>query len=110
MRAQANFFGDIMNFAADENTPFRLRNPYAVAKFTAYRQLANYREANQLFVCTGMLFNHESPLCKENFVTKKIIPTTCRIYEGSQEKLYFGNTDIYRDWGWAPTFATPCGQ
>lgn len=99
-------FGDTLGIAADENTPFRPRSPYAVAKSTAFWQLANYREAYHLFACTGILFNHESPLRKENFVTKKIISTACRIYKGSQEKLYLGNTDIYRDWGWAPEYVT----
>ncbi len=97
-------FGDTVGDAADEQTAFRPRSPYAVAKATAFWQLANYREAYKLFACTGILFNHESPLRKENFVTKKIIATACRIKKGSGEKLYLGNTDIYRDWGWAPEY------
>jgi GDPmannose 4,6-dehydratase len=103
-------FGDTLGIAADENTAFRPRSPYAVAKSTAFWQLANYREAYHLFACTGILFNHESPLRKENFVTKKIISTACRIHKGSKEKLYLGNTDIYRDWGWAPEYVTAMWQ
>lgn len=90
--------------AVDENTPFRPRSPYGVAKATAFWEVANYREAYNLFACTGILFNHESPLRKERFVTKKIIATACRIAAGSNEKLILGNINIYRDWGWAPEY------
>jgi GDPmannose 4,6-dehydratase len=90
--------------AVDENTPFRPRSPYGVAKATAFWEVANYREAYNLFACTGILFNHESPLRKERFVTKKIISTACRIAAGSSEKLILGNINIYRDWGWAPEY------
>jgi GDPmannose 4,6-dehydratase len=90
--------------AVDENTPFRPRSPYGVAKATAFWEVANYREAYNLFACTGILFNHESPLRKERFVTKKIISTACRIAAGSNEKLILGNINIYRDWGWAPEY------
>lgn len=90
--------------AVDENTPFRPRSPYGVAKATAFWEVSNYREAYNLFACTGILFNHESPLRKENFVTKKIISTACRIASGSSEKLILGNIDIHRDWGWAPEY------
>lgn len=90
--------------AVDENTPFRPRSPYGVAKATAFWEVANYREAYNLFACTGILFNHESPLRKERFVTKKIISTACRIAAGSNEKLILGNINIHRDWGWAPEY------
>lgn len=90
--------------AVDELTPFRPRSPYGVAKATAYWQVSNYREAYDLFACTGILFNHESPFRKERFVTKKIISTACRIYNGSSEKLVLGNINIGRDWGWAPEY------
>lgn len=90
--------------AVDENTPFRPRSPYGVAKATAFWEVANYREAYNLFACTGILFNHESPLRKERFVTKKIIATACRIALGSNEKLVLGNINVYRDWGWAPEY------
>ena len=80
-------FGDTGNIAAEETTPFRPRSPYAVAKATAFWEVANYREAYGLFACSGVLFNHESPLRPERFVTQKIVATACRIVQGSQEKL-----------------------
>jgi GDPmannose 4,6-dehydratase len=97
-------FGDIGNEAANENTPFKPRSPYAVAKATSFWLVANYREAYDIFACTGILFNHESPLRSERFVTQKIIATACRIALGSTEKLQLGNIDIERDWGWAPDY------
>lgn len=66
--------------------------------------MANYREAYGLFACSGILFNHESPLRPERFVTKKIVAAACRIAAGSGEKLTLGNTSIRRDWGWAPEY------
>ncbi|MFD2936744.1 GDP-mannose 4,6-dehydratase [Spirosoma flavum] len=97
-------FGDTGQAPADENTPFRPRSPYAVAKAAAFWQVANYREAYQLYACTGILFNHESPLRPERFVTRKIVATACRISQGSSEKLILGNIEIARDWGWAPNY------
>lgn len=97
-------FGDTHGEAADESTPFRPKSPYGVAKAAAFWQVANYREAYDLFACSGILFNHESPLRPERFVTQKIIATACRIAQGSQEKLLLGNTAIQRDWGWAPEY------
>ncbi|MFN7522162.1 MAG: GDP-mannose 4,6-dehydratase [Aphanizomenon sp.] len=97
-------FGDTGNIAAEETTPFRPRSPYAVAKATAFWEVANYREAYGLFACSGVLFNHESPLRPERFVTQKIVATACRIAQGSQEKLYLGNMSIQRDWGWAQEY------
>jgi len=97
-------YGDTGGQPADENTPFRPRSPYAVAKSAAYWQVANYREAYGLFACSGNLFNHESPLRPERFVTRKIISTACRIALGSKEKLTLGNIQIQRDWGWAPEY------
>ncbi|AFZ01027.1 GDP-mannose 4,6-dehydratase [Calothrix sp. PCC 6303] len=97
-------FGDTGGEAADENTPFRPRSPYGVAKAAAFWEVANYREAYNLFACSGILFNHESPLRPERFVTQKIISAVCRIAAGSQEKLLLGNIDIQRDWGWAPEY------
>ncbi|HXY53894.1 MAG TPA: GDP-mannose 4,6-dehydratase [Nitrospirota bacterium] len=96
-------FGNI-NGAADENTPFHPRSPYAVAKAAAFWEVANYREAYGLFACSGILFNHESPLRPERFVTKKIVSAACRIAVGSREKLRLGNISIRRDWGWAPEY------
>ncbi|MDJ0716241.1 MAG: GDP-mannose 4,6-dehydratase [Prochloraceae cyanobacterium] len=97
-------FGDIGSEAADENTPFRPRSPYAVAKSAAFWQVANYREAYGLFACSGILFNHESPLRPERFVTQKIIAAVLKIANGSAEKLRLGNISIQRDWGWAPEY------
>jgi len=89
---------------ADELTPFRPRSPYAVAKAAAFWEVANYREAYRLHACTGILFNHESPLRPERFVTRKIVAAACRIAAGSGEKLQLGNITIARDWGWAPDY------
>jgi GDPmannose 4,6-dehydratase len=96
-------FGNADN-AVDENTPFRPRSPYGVAKATAFWQVANYREAYNLYACTGILFNHESPLRKDRFVTKKIISTAYKISQGENIKLKLGNINIHRDWGWAPEY------
>jgi len=97
-------FGNTDGQPADESTPFRPRSPYAVAKATAFWEVANYREAYNLFACTGILFNHESPLRPERFVTQKIIKAAKRIASGSTEKLQLGNISIARDWGWAPEY------
>jgi len=97
-------FGDHGDLTADESTPFRPRSPYAVAKAAAFWLVANYREAYGLYACSGILFNHESPLRPERFVTQKIVKAACRIAAGSTETLHLGNLDIYRDWGWAPEY------
>jgi GDPmannose 4,6-dehydratase len=97
-------FGDTQGMPAHELTPFKPRSPYALAKASATWLVDNYREAYQLFACTGILFNHESPLRPERFVTQKIIQTAKRIAAGSEEKLPLGRMDIYRDWGWAPEY------
>ncbi|MBD2187082.1 GDP-mannose 4,6-dehydratase [Pseudanabaena mucicola] len=97
-------FGDTRGLPADEETPFRPRSPYAVAKATAFWEVANYREAYNLFACSGILFNHESPLRPDRFVTQKIIAAACRIANGQTEKLILGNLDIQRDWGYAPDY------
>jgi GDPmannose 4,6-dehydratase len=97
-------FGDTRGLPADEETPFRPRSPYAVAKAAAHWQVANYREAYGLFACSGILFNHESPLRPERFVTKKIVSAASRISRGSGERLRLGNTHVKRDWGWAPEY------
>jgi GDPmannose 4,6-dehydratase len=97
-------FGNTAGEPADENTQFRPRSPYAVAKATAFWEVANYREAYDLFACTGILFNHESPLRPERFVTQKIVKAARRIAAGSGEKLHLGNISIARDWGWAPEY------
>lgn len=97
-------FGDVGSAVADEDTPFNPRSPYAVAKAAAYWATANYREAYNIYACTGILFNHDSPLRPERFVTQKIIRAACRIAEGSKETLDLGNVDVVRDWGWAPEY------
>lgn len=97
-------FGDTGREPANENTPFRPRSPYGVAKATAFWQVANYREAYGLYACTGILANHESPLRPKRFVTQKIIQGVKAIAAGSKEKLKLGNLDVWRDWGWAPEY------
>ncbi|MGB3404086.1 MAG: GDP-mannose 4,6-dehydratase [Microcoleaceae cyanobacterium] len=97
-------FGNTGETAADENTPFRPRSPYAVAKSTAFWEVANYREAYNLFACSGILFNHDSPLRPARFVTQKIVRAAAEIASGRSEKLYLGNISVQRDWGWAPEY------
>lgn len=97
-------FGDTQGQPANEQTPFHPRSPYAVAKASAFWLVDNYREAYSLFACTGILFNHESPLRPSRFVTQKIISAAKRIASGSGETLRLGRMDIARDWGWAPEY------
>jgi hypothetical protein len=96
--------GDTDGAAANEMTAFRPRSPYAVAKAAATWQVANYREAYGLHACSGILFNHESPLRPERFVTRKIVAAAARIAAGGTDKLTLGNLAIHRDWGWAPEY------
>lgn len=96
-------FGDASD-GANISTPFCPRSPYAVAKSTSHWLTANYRNAYDIFACTGILFNHESPFRPERFVTMKIIKTAIRISRGSKERLKLGNIKISRDWGWAPEY------
>ena len=97
-------FGNTYGAPATETTPLNPRSPYGVAKAAAFWQVANYRESYDMFACTGILFNHESFLRPEHFVTRKIVKAACRIAGGSSEKLSLGNIDIERDWGWAPEY------
>jgi GDPmannose 4,6-dehydratase len=97
-------FGDLKDEIAVEETPFRPRSPYAVAKSAAFWQVSNYREAYKIFACSGILFNHESPLRPERFVTKKIVTAACRIARGELRELRLGNIEVQRDWGWAPEY------
>lgn len=97
-------FGETDTLPAHEGTPFRPRSPYAVAKSAAFWETANYREAYNLFACSGILFNHESPYRPERFVTQKIVASACRIAAGKQSHLSLGNVSIQRDWGWAPEY------
>lgn len=96
-------FGNTLQ-AADESTPFNPRSPYAAAKAAAHWIVSNYREAYNIFACNGILFNHDSPLRPERFVTQKIISAAVRIGQGSKETLKLGNIDVIRDWGWAPEY------
>jgi GDPmannose 4,6-dehydratase len=88
----------------NEQTPFHPRSPYGVAKVYGYWATVNYREAYGLFACNGILFNHESPRRGETFVTRKITRAVARIAAGEQDKLYLGNLDAVRDWGFAPEY------
>lgn len=97
-------FGDTGGLAATEETPFRPRSPYAVAKATAFWEVANYREAYGIYACSGILYNHESPLRPTRFVTRKVVAAAARIAAGSGETLHLGNLDVERDWGWAPEY------
>ena len=97
-------FGDTSGRVATEETPFRPRSPYAVAKVCAHNLVANYRDSYQMFACTGILFNHESPLRPTRFVTQKIVHGAHRIASNRDEKLQLGNLNIHRDWGWAPDY------
>ncbi|HUJ85347.1 MAG TPA: GDP-mannose 4,6-dehydratase [Burkholderiales bacterium] len=97
-------FGDTGERPANEDTPFQPRSPYATAKATAFWSVANYREAYDLWACSGILFNHESPLRPERFVTRKIVAAAQRIAAGSNERLRLGNLAVVRDWGWAPEY------
>jgi len=98
-------FGDTgVGILANERTQMKPMSPYAVAKAAAFWQVANYRDAYGIFACSGLLFNHESPLRPVRFVTKKIISAAARISAGSDETLTLGNLKIWRDWGWAPEY------
>ena len=97
-------YGDTMGKPANEKTPFHPRSPYAVAKASAFWLVDNYREAYDLFTCTGILFNHESPLRPLRFVTQKIVSTAYLISQHKEKKLHLGRLDIARDWGWAPEY------
>jgi GDPmannose 4,6-dehydratase len=92
-------FGDTGVTPANEETPFRPRSPYAVAKAAAHWAVANYRDSYNVFACNGILFNHESPLRPARFVTSKIVKAACAIKRGETAKLSLGNIEIARDWG-----------
>jgi GDPmannose 4,6-dehydratase len=97
-------FGNTGGVAADESTPFRPMSPYAVAKAAAHWEVSNYRGAYGLYACSGILYNHESPLRPERFVTRKIVAAANRIAAGSKEVLHLGSLAVERDWGWAPEY------
>ena len=97
-------FGDTGDAAADESAPFRPSSPYGTARAAAFWAVANYRQAYGLHACSGILFNHESPLRPERFVTRKIVSAARRIAQGGKERLHLGTLSIVRDWGWAPEY------
>jgi len=97
-------FGNTDGFSANEQTPFRPRSPYAIAKAAAYWQVSDYRAAYGLHAASGILFNHESPLRPETFVVRKIIRGAALIAKGEASSLTLGNLEISRDWGWAPEY------
>jgi GDPmannose 4,6-dehydratase len=100
----SELYGGVQGHAQSESTPFYPRSPYAVAKLYGYWITVNYREAYDMFAVNGILFNHESPLRGETFVTRKITRATARIALGLQDKLYIGNLDAKRDWGHAKDY------
>ena len=100
----SEMFGKVAEVPQKESTPFYPRSPYGVAKVYAHWITVNYREAYNLFACNGILFNHESPVRGETFVTKKIVSALCKIKLGKQKKLYLGNLDAKRDWGHAKDY------
>ena len=100
----SEMFGKIQSFPQTEKTPFYPRSPYAVSKVYAHWITVNYRESYNLFASNGILFNHESPLRGETFVTKKIVKALCRIKKNKQKKLYLGNIYAKRDWGHAEDY------
>ena len=100
----SEMFGKVAEIPQTEKTPFYPRSPYAVAKVYAHWITVNYREAYKIFACNGILFNHESPVRGETFVTKKIVMALCKIKLGKQKKLFLGNLDARRDWGHAKDY------
>lgn len=100
----SEMFGKVQEIPQTETTPFYPRSPYACAKVFAHWQTINYRESYDLFACNGILFNHESPRRGETFVTRKITRAVARIVAGQQKKLYLGNLDAKRDWGYAKDY------
>ena len=97
----SEMFGKVKEIPQNENTPFYPRSPYGAAKLYAHWITVNYREAYKIFACNGILFNHESPVRGETFVTRKIVIALCKIKLGLQKKLYLGNLNAKRDWGHA---------
>ena len=102
--SSSEMFGKVMEIPQTEKTPFYPRSPYGVSKLFAYWITVNYRESYNLFACNGILFNHESPLRGETFVTRKITRAAARIHYGLQDTLYLGNLDAKRDWGYAKDY------
>ncbi len=97
----SEMFGKVLEVPQNEKTPFYPRSPYGVSKVYAHWITVNYREAHNIFACNGILFNHESPIRGETFVTKKIVSALCKIKKKKQKKLFLGNLNAKRDWGHA---------
>jgi len=102
--SSSELYGKVRETPQNEMTPFHPRSPYGVAKLYAYWATVNYRESYGMFTCNGILFNHESPRRGETFVTRKITRAAARIKMGLQDKLYLGNLDAQRDWGYAKEY------
>lgn len=97
-------FGNASDIVTDESTPLNPVSPYSIAKCSAYWLVNHYRQSYETYACTGILFNHESPLRPNHFVTQKIVQAVKEIAKGRQSKLSLGRLDIARDWGWAPEY------
>lgn len=108
--SSSEMFGKVHEVPQRETTPFHPRSPYGAAKVYAYWATVNYRESYGMFACNGILFNHESPRRGETFVTRKITRAVARIKAGQQEKLYLGNLDAKRDWGYAREYVEAMWQ
>jgi GDPmannose 4,6-dehydratase len=106
----SELYGNVQEMPQKETTPFYPRSPYGAAKLYGYWITINYREAYGMFACNGILFNHESPIRGETFVTRKITMAVAKIKKGMQEKLYLGNLDARRDWGFAGDYVEAMWQ
>lgn len=108
--SSSEMFGDTEGAPATETTRFQPRSPYGIAKATAHWLIQSYRNAYGMYACSGILFNHESPLRSERFVTQKIVRAAVGIAAGSSRRLQLGDTTIVRDWGWAPEYVKAMWQ
>jgi GDPmannose 4,6-dehydratase len=107
--ASSECFGNISPLnASTETSPFRPRSPYGVAKAASFWEVVNYREAYDLFACTGILFNHESSLHPSRYVSRKVVQAATAIANGSSQRLKLGELNTIRDWGWSTL--SPCGS
>lgn len=102
--SSSEMFGKVKETPQDESTPFNAQSPYGIAKVFAHETACRYRDAYSLFISCGILFNHESPRRGENFVTRKVVQGVARIVAGLQDKLFLGNLNAKRDWGYAPEY------
>lgn len=100
----SEMFGEPSESPQTENTPFNPKSIYGISKISSHYLLKNYREKENIFACTGIMYNHESPRRGSQFVTKKIISSAVKIKKGLQDKLYLGNLDAQRDWGYSPDY------